>query len=215
MILRESAEPLAIYGTISVRKALTDGFSILRVLKNYCGVVWSNIEPGSTINLNSNNNSNNGSSLEIEVFSLKSKPPKYMRSDSPVDEKYDGSGVGFTFCDRISGGVVTYTPALSEFNDDLLKRLDKSDCILVDGTFWQNDELITLESSTRTSLQMGHLPLSGDNGSLNHLAKLSSKRKIFTHINNSNPILIPNSAERKIVEAAGIEVADDGLTIEL
>ncbi|MCJ8280022.1 MAG: pyrroloquinoline quinone biosynthesis protein PqqB [Rivularia sp. ALOHA_DT_140] len=215
MILRESAEPLAIYGTNSVRKALTEGFSILRVLKDYCGVVWSSIEPGSTVDLNNCNNSDDGSSLEIEVFSLKRKPPKYMRSDSPVDENYDGSVVGFTFRDRISGGVVTYAPALSEFSDSILKRLDKSDCILVDGTFWQNDELLKLGTSTRTSLAMGHLPLSGDNGSLNHLAKLSSKRKIFTHINNTNPILIANSAERKIVEAAGIEVADDGLTIEL
>ena len=82
MILRESAEPLAIYGTNSVRTALTDGFSILRVLKDYCGVVWSNIEPGSTVDLNSNDDS----SLDIEVFSLKSKPPKYMRSNSPADE---------------------------------------------------------------------------------------------------------------------------------
>jgi pyrroloquinoline quinone biosynthesis protein B len=211
MILRESTEPLAIYGTNSVRKALTDGFSILRVLKDYCGVIWSNIQPGSTVNLNGNDSS----SLEIEVFLLKSKPPKYMRSDVRVDENYDGSVVGFTFRDRISGGVVTYAPALSEFSDEILERLDKSDCILVDGTFWQNDELVKLGTSTRTSLEMGHLPLSGDSGSLNHLAKLSSKRKIFTHINNSNPILIGDSPERKIVEDAGIEVADDGLTIQL
>ena len=211
MILRESAEPLAIYGTNSVRTALTDGFSILRVLKDYCGVVWSNIEPGSTVDLNSNDDS----SLDIEVFSLKSKPPKYMRSNSPVDENYDGSVVGFTFRDRISGGVVTYAPALSEYSDSILKRLDKSDCILVDGTFWLNDELLELGTSTRTSLAMGHLPLSGDNGSLNYLAKLSSKRKIFTHINNTNPILIDDSPERKIVEASGIEVGDDGLTIEI
>ena len=138
-----------------------------------------------------------------------------MRSNSPVDENYDGSVVGFTFRDRISGGVVTYAPALSEFSDSILKRLDKSDCILVDGTFWQNDELLELGTSTRTSLAMGHLPLSGDNGSLNYLAKLSSKRKIFTHINNTNPILIDDSPERKIVEASGIEVGDDGLTIEI
>ncbi|MBV6622373.1 MAG: pyrroloquinoline quinone biosynthesis protein PqqB [Rivularia sp. (in: Bacteria)] len=211
MILRESAEPLAIYGTNSVRKALTEGFSILRVLKDYCGVVWTSIEPGSTVNLNRDDSS----SLDIEVFSLKSKPPKYMRSKVSDDGNQDNSVVGFTFRDRISGGVVTYAPALAELNDSILKRLDKSDCILVDGTFWQNDELVNLGMSTRTSLSMGHLPLSGENGSLNHLSKLSCKRKIFTHINNSNPILIANSAERKIVEAAGVEVGDDGLTIEL
>ncbi|MEO1559524.1 MAG: pyrroloquinoline quinone biosynthesis protein PqqB [Cyanobacteria bacterium J06632_19] len=215
MILRESAEPLAIYGTNSVRKALTDGFSILRVLKNYCGVVWSNIEPGSTVDLNSNYNTNDSSSLEIEVFSLKSKPPKYMRDHKDVNGNHDNSVIGFTFRDRVNGGVVTYAPALAELKDSILERLDKSDCILVDGTFWQDNELLALGTSTRTAKAMGHLPLSGDNGSLNYLAKLSCKRKIFTHINNSNPILISNSAERKIVEAAGVEVASDGLTIEI
>lgn len=215
MILRESAEPLAIYGTNSVRKALTEGFSVLRVLKDYCGVVWSNIEPGSTVDLNNYDNSDDSSSLEIEVFSVPGTPPKYMRSSNPVDGNHDNSVVGFTFRDRLSGGVVTYAPALSELSDSIHKRLDKSDCILVDGTFWQNDELVKLGTSTRTALAMGHLPLSGDNGSLNQLAKLSSKRKIFTHINNTNPILIADSAEHKIVEAAGMEVAYDGLTIEL
>ncbi len=83
------------------------------------------------------------------------------------------------------------------------------------GTFWQNDELLKLGNSTRTALTMGHLPLSGDDGSLISLSKLACARKIFIHINNTNPILIPNSQERQMVEAAGMEVGYDGLTIEL
>ena len=86
---------------------------------------------------------------------------------------------------------------------------------MVDGTFWQNDELVKLGMSTRTALTMGHLPLSGESGSLQRLSKLSPSRKIFTHINNTNPILIDNSPERQTVEAAGMEVGYDGLTIEL
>ncbi len=208
MILRESNEPLQIYGTNAVRQGLTEGFSLLRVLKNYCGVNWVNIEPGSKVNLS--NDDNNG--LEVEVFSLPSKPPKYMRSSLPVEGNWV---VGFTFRDRLSGGVVTYAPALAELSDSILERFDNSDCILVDGTFWQDNELLELGTSTRTARMMGHLPLSGDDGSLISLSKLSCKRKIFTHINNTNPMLIANSTERKIVEAAGMEVAYDGLTIQL
>jgi pyrroloquinoline quinone biosynthesis protein B len=93
--------------------------------------------------------------------------------------------------------------------------LEKSDCILVDGTCWLNDELVKLGMSNRTALSMGHLPLSGENGSLKRLSQLSPKRKIFTHINNTNPILIERSPERQLIEAAGMEVGYDGLTIKL
>ncbi len=206
MILRESSQPLRVYGTDTVRQALTEGFSLLRVLKNYCGVEWSVIGPGSTVSLS------NDSSLEVETFLLPGTPPKYMGSSSATEGNWV---VGFTFRDRQSGGVVTYAPALAELTPSILERFKSSDCILVDGTFWRNEELLKLEMSTRTALAMGHLPLSGDDGSLTSLSKLSCSRKIFTHINNTNPILIANSPERQLVEAAGMEVGYDGLTIEL
>ena len=206
MILRESNKPLQIYGTDTVREALTEGFSLLRVLKDYCGVKWSVIEPGSIVNI-----ATKKSSLEVEPFLLPGTPPKYMRSSIT-----EGNWVlGFTFRDRITGGVATYAPALAELTPSIIDRFESSDCILVDGTFWQDDELVKLGMSTRTALAMGHLPLSGEDGSLNRLSKLSPSRKIFTHINNTNPILIDNSPERRIVEAAGMEVGYDGLTIEL
>ncbi|VEP17642.1 Coenzyme PQQ synthesis protein B [Hyella patelloides LEGE 07179] len=208
MILRESSKPLNIYGTDTVKQALTEGFSLLRVLKDYCGVEWSVIEPGSAVSLGSNGES----SLEVEAFLLPGTPPKYMRSSSPAEGNWV---VGFTFSDRVSGGVLTYAPALAEFTPAILERFESSDCILVDGTFWQNDELVKLGMSTRTALAMGHLPLSGADGSLSRLSQLSCSRKIFTHINNTNPILIDHSPERQKVEAAGIEVGYDGLTIEL
>ena len=207
-ILRESDEPLQIYGTDTVRQALTEGFSLLRVLKNYCGVEWSVIEPSSVVNIATDEES----SLEIEAFSLPGTPPKYMRSSSVIEGDWV---IGFTFRDRLSGGVATYAPALAEFAPSIIDRFELSDCILVDGTFWQDDELVKLGMSTRTALTMGHLPLSGESGSLNRLSQLSPSRKIFTHINNTNPILIGNSPERQLVEAAGMEVGYDGLTIEL
>lgn len=206
MILRESSQPLQVYGTDTVRQALTEGYSLLRVLNNYCGVEWSVIEPGSTVSLS------NDSSLEIETFLLPGTPPKYMGSSSATEGNWV---VGFTFRDRLTGGVVTYAPALAELTPAILERFESSDCILVDGTFWHNDELLKLKMSTRDALAMGHLPLSGEDGSLSRLAQLSCSRKVFTHINNTNPILIANSPERRAVEAAGMEVGYDGLTIEL
>lgn len=203
MILRESSEPLQIYGTDIVRQALTRGFSLLRVLENYCGVEWNVIAPGSIMNLGN---------LEIETFLLPGTPPKYMRSRASEKENWV---VGFTFYDRVTGGIATYAPALAELTPSIIERLEKSNCILVDGTCWQNDELVKLGMSNRTALSMGHLPLSGENGSLKRLSRLSPKRKIFTHINNTNPILIERSPERHLVEAAGMEVGYDGLTIEL
>ena len=205
MILRESNEPLQIYGTDTVRGALSEGFSVLRVLENYCGVEWTAIEPGSLVNLVSE------SSLEVEAFLLPGTPPKYMRSSS----KQGNWVIGFTFRDRLTGGVATYAPALAEITPSIITRFESSDCILIDGTFWQDDELVKLGMSTRTALAMGHLPLSGEDGSLHRLSELSPSRKIFTHINNTNPILLDNSPERQIVEEAGMEVGYDGLTIEL
>lgn len=207
VILRESAEPLRVYGTDTVRRALTEGFPLLRTLEGYCGIDWSVFEPGVSTRLLPAEKSG----LEVEVFPLLGNPPKYMRSHAEVGGNWV---VGLTFRDT-TGGVITYAPALAELNDTLLERFESSDCILVDGTFWRNDELPTLGITDRTAQAMGHLPLSGSDGSLERLAKLSRPRKILIHINNTNPILMPNSVERRIVEESGIEVGYDGLTLEL
>ncbi|MGF1494230.1 MAG: pyrroloquinoline quinone biosynthesis protein PqqB [Microcoleaceae cyanobacterium] len=208
MILRESVEPLQIYSTETVRKALTEGFPLLRVLKDYCGVQWFNLEPGSSIYLGNHKQS----SLVVEPFLLPAKPPKYMRSS------FSGEGswvVGLTFRDLSNGSILTYAPALADLSNSVLERFAASDCILVDGTCWQDSDLVNLGMSTRTARSMGHLPLSGADGSLVKLAQLSRPRKILIHINNTNPILIPGSVERQQVEASGVEVGYDGLMIEL
>ena len=207
VILRESAEPLRIYGTNTVKRALTDGFGLLRTLQEYCGVEWSVLEPGTTINLALAEEPY----LEVEVFPLPATPPKYMRSYPDAGEAW---AVGFTFRDPLTGGIVTYAPALAEVDDKLLERFESSDCILVDGTFWHNQELPDLGITVRTAQDMGHLPLFGSGGSLERLAGLSCPQKILIHINNTNPILIVDSAERRAVETAGITVGYDGLTIE-
>lgn len=208
ILLRESSQPLRVYGTDTVRRALTEGFPLLSTLEGYCGVEWSLLEPGIPINLGQGE----ANGLEVEAFPLAAKPPKYMRHKVVADEVWV---VGLTFRDSTSGKVVTYAPGLAELDEKVLNRFESSDCILVDGTCWQDEELVNLGIAQRTARQMGHLPLSGSQGSIQHLAQLRRPRKILVHINNTNPILIPDSQERQVVEAAGIEVGYDGLTIEL
>ncbi len=207
MLLRESTAPLAIYCTDTVRQALNGGWPLLRVLQEYCTVAWSPLVPGSPFALG-----DEATGLEVEAFRLPAKPPRYARSE------FSGAGdwvTGLTFRDRASGGVLTYAPALAELAAPVLARLAASDCILVDGTCWQDDDLVALGTSTRTARSMGHLPLAGDDGSLAQLAKLPCARKILIHINNTNPILRADSVARQQVEAAGLEVGYDGLEIDL
>ena len=234
ILLRESAQPLKVYSTYSVKRALTSGYPLFSTLQNYCGVEWFPLESGQSLTPIASD----ASELDVEVFPLSSKPPKYMQQQREVGEKSkEGEiwGVGLTFRDRTTGGVLTYTPGLPKFDDSLQERFAASDCILVDGTFWHNEELPKLGIGSRTARDMGHLPLSGSDGCLIKLAKLeptklestklettkskldpsSNQRKILVHINNTNPILIPGSSERQTVEDAGVEIGYDGLTLEL
>lgn len=208
LILRESPEPLLVYSTDTVRQALTDGLPLLRVLRDYCGVTWSDLKLDRSLNLG--NHEDTG--LMVEAFPLGTKPPKYMGSASPAQGAWV---VGLTFRDSSSGGVLTYAPGIGAWSPPLLERLAASDCILVDGTCWQDDELSALGISTRTARAMGHLPLAGAEGSLARLATLSRPRKILVHINNTNPVLLADSAARQAVEAAGVEIGYDGLIVEL
>jgi pyrroloquinoline quinone biosynthesis protein B len=121
--------------------------------------------------------------------------------------------VAFQFLDEASGRSALVAPAVSELTRELSEASADSEVILFDGTFWSDDELAAIRPGARTAREMKHLPVSG--GSLDFLRQSPARRKIYTHINNTNPILTPGSAERTELEQAGIEVARDGLEIVL
>jgi pyrroloquinoline quinone biosynthesis protein B len=100
-------------------------------------------------------------------------------------------------------------------DDGVLSRFAASDLVLVDGTFWRDDELASIGISDRRARDMGHVSLSGPGGTLEALAGLERPRKALVHINNTNPILLEDSPEREAVVRAGVEVAYDGLEVEL
>jgi pyrroloquinoline quinone biosynthesis protein B len=199
LLLRESATPLTVYGSGEVRRALTEGYPVLRILDHYSGVEWRTLEGPLGLD---------GSSLEVEPFPAGGDAPRYFAGA-------EVQASGLVFRDRATGGVLTYLPGMARLDDDVLGRLGASDVVLVDGTFWRDDELARLGISERSARQMGHVPLSGPGGSLEALARLERPRVILVHINNTNPVLLERSPQRAAVTAAGAEVAHDGLEIEL
>jgi pyrroloquinoline quinone biosynthesis protein B len=203
MLLRESATPVRIFGDEGVQRALTHGYPVLAMLECYCGAEWQTLQPERATPLE-------GSSLEVEPFYVGGDAPRYLTGS---DTELQASG--FVFRDRAGAGVVTYVPGLARLDDAVLSRLASSDLVLVDGTFWRDDELARLGISQRTAHDMGHVPLSGQGGTLEALARLKRPRKALVHINNTNPILLEDSPERDAVVQAGVEVAYDGLEIEV
>ena len=108
-----------------------------------------------------------------------------------------------------------YMPAVPQIDDDLLDEAASADVLLFDGTFWDEDELIRIQGSGQTAQEMGHVPVSSPTGSLAQLAHLKRPRKIYIHINNTNPMLDEASPEYRQVRDAGWEIAEDGCQFEL
>jgi pyrroloquinoline quinone biosynthesis protein B len=127
----------------------------------------------------------------------------------------DESVVGYRITDAHSGRALVYIPGAQQLTASVREQLQDCSCLLFDGTCWQDDELVRLGIAKKTSRDMGHLPISGSDGSLKPLAPLPIERKIYIHINNTNPILIEDSPERRTAEEHGFEVAADGLELEI
>jgi pyrroloquinoline quinone biosynthesis protein B len=200
LLMRESNTPLQIFSSDQVRRALSEDYPVLTMLDRYCGVEWSRLEPGATVLLDG--------TLEVEAFPTGGDVPLYVTGD-------DGpSSIGLTITDRETGGVLTYAPALEAVDDEISERFERSDVVFVDGTFWTAEELVELGLAKRNAYAMGHMPLSGPDGSLATLSALSA-RAVLVHINNTNPILLDDSPERAIVGASGIDVGYDGMEVEL
>ena len=121
--------------------------------------------------------------------------------------------IALQFRDQSLNTSALIAPAVGNLNDELHDALKTSDVILFDGTFWKDDELLAFRPSARRAREMYHLPIA--DGSLDFLRHSRARRKMYTHINNTNPILMPGSRERAQLERAGIEIACDGLEITL
>jgi pyrroloquinoline quinone biosynthesis protein B len=150
--------------------------------------------------------------LEAELFMVPGKVPLYLEGENPETAEESAANVGVEVTD--GDKLLAYVPGAAAVPPALRHRLSRADVILFDGTLFTDDEMIRTGTGAKAGRRMGHMPIDGDDGTLAALQGLSA-RKIFVHINNTNPILVDGSPERRRVEAAGWEVAEDGMEIVL
>ncbi|MGD0119613.1 MAG: pyrroloquinoline quinone biosynthesis protein PqqB [Candidatus Binatus sp.] len=149
-----------------------------------------------------------GCGLGFEALFVAGKVPAYVKTPPP--DGHDGAVVAYRILDVRAGSSILYVPAIKRIDENFIAAAADCDCLLFDGSFWSENEMELRGAGKRTASAMGHVPISGSGGSLARLGDLSI-RKIYTHINNTNPVLDENSAERREVEKAGWEVAEDGM----
>ncbi len=207
LMLREG-KPLDIYCTRMVHEDLTTGNPLFNILGHFCGVNWHRVatDPGASFEIPA------VPGLRFTAVPLRSKAPPY----SPHrEDPHEGDNIGVRIEDTASGRNVFYAPGLGEIEPHLEPLLRDADCVMVDGTFWTDDEMVRLEISRKRAREIGHLPQSGPGGMISVMDGLAKPRKILIHINNTNPILVEDSPERAQLTAHGIEVAHDGMEVQL
>jgi len=150
--------------------------------------------------------------LSAELFIVPGKVPLYLEQGAPESAVESGANVGVEI--TADDATLVFVPGAAAVTPALRERLARADVILFDGTLFTDDEMIASGTGEKTGRRMGHMPIDGADGSLAALTGLG-KRRIYLHINNTNRILVDGSAERARVEAAGWEVAADGLEITL
>lgn len=208
LMLREGRVPLNIYCTDMVHEDMTTGNPLFNILGHYCGVRRHPL----SIRADQDYAVEGIEHLRFTSVSLKSKAPPY----SPHrNDPHDGDNIGMRIVDTRTGRSVFYAPGLGDIEAHIKPFLSAADCVMVDGTFWTDDEMVSLGISTKRAREIGHLPQSGPDGMISVLKPLRASRKILIHINNTNPILDEDSSERAQLTDAGIEVAYDGMAIDL
>ena len=175
--------------------------------------VWTDIVPGESLSLATSAESDG--KLVCQAVSLGGAVPAYVGEKQAADVRPDEAMLGLFLQSGEDGERMAYLPAVPAVDDRLLSMLESCDLLLFDGTFWTDDELVRVQGGGRSARQMGHLPISGPEGSLARLGKLSRPRKVFVHINNTNPILDKDSPQYQEVREAGWEVAEDGWEFRL
>jgi pyrroloquinoline quinone biosynthesis protein B len=201
--LRES-HPLVIYATERVRRGFTEANVLYRTLERFAGqVTWRTLEPGHEADLGG---------LTVETIPAPGKPPIHLEATGGSDP---GDNVGLLVHDPRTGRRLAYFSAAAAVTPAMRAAFDKADGIFFDGTFWTSDELITLGLGDKRAEQMAHLPVGGRDGSLRTLAGVRAPKRVYIHINNTNPLLRPGSPERKEAEAGGWEIAHDGMEVDL
>jgi pyrroloquinoline quinone biosynthesis protein B len=156
------------------------------------------------------------SGLAVVTFAVPAKVPLYLETageDPLIGE--EGDAVGLEIIDAETKRSVFFIPGCAAMTEGLRRRLAGAELVFFDGTLWRDDEMIRLGVGAKTGRRMGHMSMSGEEGTIAAFRDLGVKRRIFIHINNSNPVLLEDSAERRLAEEAGWEIAHDGMEVRL
>ncbi|HEY6347441.1 MAG TPA: pyrroloquinoline quinone biosynthesis protein PqqB [Bryobacteraceae bacterium] len=211
LLLREF-HSFRVHATPAVRAVLTEDNSMYRTLARFAGqVCWSDIASDTPFS---------AGGARIEPLELPgSALPGFVQPERAAQLKAAESAIGLIMTpeagSEAGGGAMAFLPGIGSVSDELIERLAACNVILFDGTFWTDEEPKTIPGITRTARQMGHLPISGPGGSLDRLSSLSQTRRIFIHINNTNPILDEAGNAFRTIRDCGWELARDGMEILL
>ncbi|GAP38998.1 pyrroloquinoline quinone biosynthesis protein PqqB [Piscinibacter sakaiensis] len=207
-MLRERGSPLPLWCTDPVAEDLSVGNPVLRVLGHYCGVERHRIPlDGRAFAIDGL------PGLQLQALPLASKAAPYSpHREAPVP----GDNIGIVLSDTARGTRLFYAPGLGEIDPAVFDAMAGADAVMVDGTFWTDDEMPALGIGPKRAREIGHLPQSGPGGMIEWLGRLPARvRKLLIHVNNTNPILDEDSPQRAELRAAGIEVCEDGQAITL
>lgn len=213
LMLREGC-PHTVYCTDQVYEDLSTGFPVFKMLQHWNGGLQRRrIEIGENATARDRSFGIDAiPELEFTAIPILSNAPPY----SPHrDNPHPGDNIALRIHDRATGGVLLYAPGLGTIDDSTRELMRDANCLLVDGTVWDDDEMLRAQAGTRRGKDMGHLAQGGEGGMVALLDEFADPRKILIHINNTNPILDEESPERALLDAHGIEVAFDGMRISL
>jgi pyrroloquinoline quinone biosynthesis protein B len=201
LLLREF-QPLTVYATRLVRRTL-EANNFFRMLERVPDqLTWIEIRPGEAFPLGQ---------VTCTPIPLSGSLPYYAResgTDEPDAEEPGQAALGLLL--EADGQRLAYTPSIPQVTDALRTIYDSCDVVMVDGTFWSDAELNRTHSGTPLARSIGHVPMSGDDGTIALLAGVSARQRIFIHINNTNPVLDSRSTEYKSVSDAGWQIGQDG-----
>lgn len=207
--LREN-HPLTVLATEAVRAGFVEGNALYRTLERFPGqVTWRRLVAGLEAPLDDPDPAR--ASLFATPVPVPGKPPVHLEGRAPAT---DEQAIGLVVRDRAGRRLAAF-PGAGGITAPMRAAIDGAGALIFDGTFWSEDELARPKLMDKRAADMAHLPIGGPEGSLALLADLTVPRKLFVHINNTNPILREDSAERARVEAAGWTVAEDGMEIAL
>jgi pyrroloquinoline quinone biosynthesis protein B len=207
--LREN-QPIVVYATDTVRRGFTEGNVLYRTLQRFPGqITWRTLKLGVEETVLRADGS--PSALTVKAVAVPGKLPVHLEDLTTIDEEVN---VGLRFRETTNGRALAYLSTVGRITSAVHDVLDGTDGVLFDGTFWSSSELSAHGFLEKSAEDLAHWPVGGTKGSLSAL-KTAASRRVFIHINNTNPMLRDDSPERKIVEAAGWEVAFDGMEITL